>query len=384
MFNKYEGFIYFHIFGILQRIMNRLILRSGHHLLAPSSKLSVLRASLYSDAFLCLDVTRNNISKQKLLVTDPSQVKEKIKSEFQQSGVRNIFNEEINRLLYFSVTTEDMDFSRKIIVAQLQDSLHCLDLENLYYKLQLFFEMCHINNIPWEAIKCWNEPEVRACIMYKKRIVRTFLDLLFENELYQELLEEFNRDPEGYSKLPGQSPLVLAAMSYYKIGCRESLKEGLKLMNLMDPARLSRSRAVNAVSLLAFNLGEYSLAQSLLMKQRKLQVQERLKHTSFNDNLQVLVLVKTGKLQEAVRQFRLSFLPTSSVISRRVYYCVVSELLTAVRESQDEQLYRELMKMVLVIEKSDQVFVSNESLEEGIMRTIDIFRPELMNNNKHK
>ena len=115
------------------------------------------------------------------------------------------------------------------------------------------------------------------------------------------------------------------------------------------------------------------------MKQRKMQVQERLKHTSFNDNLQVLVLVKTGKLEEAVRQFRLCFLPTSSGSSRRVHYCVVSELLTAVRESQDEELYRELMKMVLVIEKSDQVFVSNESLEDGIMKTIDV-----VINNKHK
>ena len=331
-----------------------------------------MRASLYSDAFLCLDVTRNNISKQKLLVTDPGQVKDKIKSEFQQTGLRNIFNEEIKRLLYFSTTAEDLDFSRKLIVAQLQDSLHSLDLHNLYYKLQLFFDMCQINNLPWEAIKCWNEPEVRACIMYKKRIVRCYFDLLFENGMYPELLEEFNRDPEGYANLPGQSPLVLAALSYYKIGGRDSLKEGLKLINLVDPARHSKSRAVNAVSLLAYNLGEYSLAESLLVKQRKMQLQERWKHTSFSDSLQVLLLVKTGKLEDAVTQFRLSFLPTSPESLRRVHYCVVSELLSAVRESQDEQLYREVMKMVLVIEKADQVFISNESLEDGIMKTIDI------------
>ena len=192
--------------------------------------------------------------------------------------------------------------------------------------------------------------------------------------MHVELLEEFNRDPEGYSKLPGQPPLILAALSYYKIGDRESLKEGLKLTHLVDPARFSRSKTVNAVCLLAYNLGEYSVAQSLLMKQRKVQLQERRKHSAFNDGLQVLVLVNTGKLEEAVRQFRLSFLPTSSESSRTVHYCVVSELLTAVRESQDEQLYRELMKMVLVIEKSDLVFLNNESLEDRIMRTIDVIK----------
>lgn len=362
--------------------MNRLVLKSRHHLFSPTSKLSVMRASIYSDAFLSLDVTRNKISKQKLLVADPNQVKEAIKSEFQQTGLKNIFNEEINRLLYFSTTAEDINFSREIIVAQLRDSLHCLDIDNLYYKLQLFFEMCHINNLPLEAIACWNEPEVRASIMYKKRILRGFLDLLFKNEMYHELLEEFNRDPEGYSKLAGQSALVLAALSCYKLGDKESLREGLKLMNLVDPARLSRSKAVNAVSLLAFNLGEYSLAQSLLMKQRKMQVQEKKKHSAFNDSLHVLLLVKTGKLEEAVLQFRLSFLPTSSSESPRlVYYFLVSELLAAVRESQDELLYREAMKMVLVIEKSDLVFISHETLEDVVLKTVDRLEK---NSGKHK
>ena len=347
--------------------MNQLILRS--------SKLSVLmlRAPLYSDAFLGLESTKNNISKQKLLVTDPSTVKEKLKSEFQNNKLRNIFSEEINRLLYFSTTAEDLDFCREIIVAQLKDSLYCLDLTNLQYQLQLFYDMCQINNLPREANKCWNEPEVRVFMSSssnRRRIARLFFDLLFENEMYQELLEEFNRDPEGYSKLPGQPPLILAALSYYKIGDREALKEGLKLTNLVDPARFSRSKAVNAVCLLAYNLGEYSVAQSLLKKQRKVQVQERRKHSAFNDGLEVLVLVNTGKLEEAVRQFRLSFLPTSQQ-SLRVHYCVVSELLTAVRASQDEKLYREVMKMVLVIEKSDQIFLTNHSLEDGIMKTID-------------
>ena len=361
--------------------MNRLILRTRHRLFASSSKLSVLRAPLYSDALLGLESTRNNISKQKLLVTDPSQVKEKLKSEFENNGLRNIFNEEINRLLYFSNSAEDMDFCRRIIVAQLEDSLYCLDLTNLQYQLQLFFDMCQLNNLPREAKQCWNEPGVRVFLSSssnRRRVVRLFFDLLFENQMHQELLEEFNRDPEGYSKLPGQPPLILTALSYYKIGDRESLKEGLKLTHLVDPARFSRSKTVNAVCLLAYNLGEYSVAQSLLMKQRKAQLQERRKHSAFNDGLQVLVLVKTGKLEEAVRHFRLSFLPTSSQ-SLQLHYCVVSGLLAAVRENQDEKLYREVMKMVLVIEKSDQIFLTNHSLEDGIMKTIDVF-----NNDRQK
>ena len=356
--------------------MNRLILRSWHHIFAPSSKISLLRAPLYSEAFLGLDSTRNNISKQKLIVTDPSQVKEKVKSEFQNTGLRNIFNEEINRLLYFSTTAEDMDFCRRIIVAQLQDSLYCLDITNIQYQLQLFYDMCHINNLPVEARKLWNEPEVRifvSSIANRKRIVRLFFDLLFKNEMHQELLEEFNRDPEGYSKLPGQPNLNLAALSYYKIGDRESLKEGLKLTNLVDPPKFSKSKSVKAVCLLAFNLGEYSVAQSLLTRQRKVQVQERRRHSAFNDGLQVLVLVKTGKLEEAVRHFRLSFLPTSHQ-SLRVHYCVVSDLLSAVRESQDEKLYREVVKMVLVIEKSDKIFLNNYSLEEELMKSIEYER----------
>ena len=70
-------------------------------------------------------------------------------------------------------------------------------------------------------------------------------------------------------------------------------------------------------------------------------------------------------------KFRIHFLPTSPRDKLTVYYCVVKDLLMAVKEKDDEELYKEVMKMVLFIEKSEQVYLSNQSLEEDLFRTVE-------------
>ena len=354
----------------VSRLLSRSRLSSSPSL---RTVLSTQRASLYSDAFNRLDMTKSKVAKANLLVSDQSEAKAKLKKEYLDNGLRNIFNEEIQRLILLSSQEEDLEFCQKVVCDQLQDNLHSLDLTNLNYNLMLFFDMCHIINSPGPARKCWSQSEVRSILeslRSRRRIHRVYFHLLYKNEMYGDLLEEFQLQPEDLSKLPGQAPLVLALVSLYKIGSRASLEEGLKLVPLVDPAKLSSSRGVKAVSLLAYNLGEYSIAQSLLTKQMKMRVQERRKFSSFNDSLHVLLLIATGKLSEAVTKFRIHFLPTSPKDKLRLNYCVVGDLLTAVKDN--EELYKEVMKMVLFIEKSEQVFLSNLSLEDELLKTMDV------------
>ena len=375
------------MFGLYFRDMvwlitiNRFLTRSPVFF-SPSLRLSALgssaflapRASLYSDTFQGFDLTRSRVAKANLLVSDQSEVKAKMKAEYLENGLKNIFNEEIQRLLLLSSSAEDLELCLSVICGQLQDNLHSLDYTNLSYNLQLFFEMCHIINTPEPAMKCWNEPEMRLILKSlksRKRVERMFFDLLFKNEMYRELVDEFQVQPDQYSNLPGQAPLVLALLSLYKIGTRASLEEGLKLVPLVEQSKLSRSRSIKAMCLLAYNLGEHSVAHSLLTKQMKMRFEEKRKFSSFNDSLHVQILIATGKLSEAVTKFRIHFLPTSPRDKLTVYYCVVKDLLMAVKEKDDEELYKEVMKMVLFIEKSEQVYLSNQSLEEDLFRIVE-------------
>ena len=339
---------------------------------------TVPSASLYSDRFMNLDQTKKKIEKIKLVISDQSQAKEKIKAEYSTNGIKNIFNEEIYRMLLISNTSEDMEFCRKVLTAQLQDSLHSLDYPSLSYKYQLFFDLCHINNLPQVAIKCWNQPEVRAflpSLRNRKWIIKPFFDLLFENQLYRELLEEFGRETEYYSNTPGQCPLVLASLAHYRIGSRDSLEELIKLIPLVERSRLSKSRVLKAASLLAYNLGELAVAHSVLARQMRTRVQERRKFSPFADSLNIKLLIATGKLEEAVTLFRVHFLPTCPQDRLSVHYCLVRDLLAAVKK-EDGNLCREVMEMVLIIENSDQVFLNNHSLEDELFGTIDVVRKD--------
>ena len=102
------------------------------------------------------------------------------------------------------------------------------------------------------------------------------------------------------------------------------------------------------------------LAHNLVRKQKK--------HV-FNEHLELLILIKSGRLEEAVTFFKAQKVPKPQY-QRTIYilYDVVEELLKAVKESRNEELLKDVMGAIAIIDKSQLVVIKSEKLEDILMQ----------------
>ena len=69
--------------------------------------------------------------------------------------------------------------------------------------------MCYFLNHVNPARSFWNDPKVKETMIAEnsKSMSRLYFDLLFNNECYNEILEEFDKNPDCFNK--NQDCLVL-------------------------------------------------------------------------------------------------------------------------------------------------------------------------------
>ena len=101
-------------------------------------------------------------------------------------------------------------------------------------------------------------------------------------------------------------------------------------------------------------------------------MKRRRKWPLFYNNLELLILLKAGRLEEAVTFSRAFFSPKPQLHRPRrvVLSAVVEELVKTVTESGDMELVPEVMEIVEGLERDDAVTVWSQTLEDLMMMPI--------------
>jgi len=331
--------------------------------LTHSSPINVFDKNICSDVYLGIDITAAQVSKQKLLTMEPAVFKEKLKADFEESGLRSIFSEDVKKFIILGETKEDFDLALNLLIEGFNPIVLRLEQfsDSGLKNLVLYFRMCYLKNLPSQAIAGRNNLALKSSTLMEnnKSINKLYFDLLFKNNLHQEVLNEFLTNKEHYLK---QSiPTTIAFLSCYKLGTRESLKQSASMLVLATKLNMRVSHICSkSVALLSYNLEEYALAHDIIRKYGS---------SIFHTTLELMVLTATGRLDEAVLLFRVKMLPKyPAEKNREVFYCGVAKLMVAVKESGDKEMLKEVMEMVIAMDET--VTVRNETLEDIILMPI--------------
>ena len=351
------------------RLVSSIIPRQSLIPRLPSSSCSAATSlssrTLFSDSFHKMHTFLDSVSKLKLMIQDPPAYKSKVLENFRATGLQNIFDEEISNTVALSENEEDLRSCKELLVAIYGNSLRMGDKESkdkMYLALVNFFKLCKLFNSVDVAVEMWKNETVQQSMLLQnsKTISRLYIDLMFENGRYQDIVDEYLKSPDHLAKFEFMYALV--PLSCYKIGTREALETALNVLHLMKKDKIQTSRGPKAAALLAYNLNENVIAHNLLRKQGK--------HI-FNEHLEILLLLQADKLQEAVTYFKANKVPHPHYKRHiTILYDVVVEMIRKVRESGDEALLNDVMNMVTIIDKSDITVVKNTKLEDILLEPL--------------
>ena len=123
----------------------------------------IFRRNYFSDTYLNLDVTMASINQERLLVSDPASLKKSVQANFDKNGIKNIFSEDIVKLLALSDSPNDLDLALELLKASVQEDLRFVDFSgDLQSYVTRYFEVCHIQNLPEDATRAWNDPDLQS------------------------------------------------------------------------------------------------------------------------------------------------------------------------------------------------------------------------------
>ena len=95
----------------------------------------------------------------------------------------------------------------------------------------------------------------------------------------------------------------------------------------------------------------------------------------FYNNLEILILAGAGRPAEALRLIRTHFVPKThlpSDVKRTIVNQTAEELVKSVMKTQDRNMMQELKTLLEFFEKTDQVEVMSNTLEEYLLAPIDL------------
>ena len=95
----------------------------------------------------------------------------------------------------------------------------------------------------------------------------------------------------------------------------------------------------------------------------------------FYKNLEILILAKADRPAEALRLTRTYFVPKShlsSNVKSTMVNQTAEELVKSVMKTKDQEMLQELKSLLEFFENTDQVEVMSKSLEEYLLKPIDL------------
>ncbi|RZC36568.1 pentatricopeptide repeat-containing protein 2, mitochondrial-like [Asbolus verrucosus] len=333
--------------------------------------LSQSTRSLYAKATLGLDTfvqQKQQIRQQMGNIEE--KFKEKMNTFATEDSKNMIFTEDLKNMIYLAEADDDFDLIIKMM-KKFNGQNKQLRFGNFVFG-PVVMRLFHIYNKPELALECFNSPQLEG--FFDQLITyQILLDLLYENEKYEEMLRVFetiqSRQLEA-TKYP-RNAVVLAMAACYKLNSQESLDYALKLWKqLGDAGHFPMRRATTFCAGLALNQGKPEAAMEILAAVRK------PNYVTIR-NLKVRALSEIGRLDEAIVILK-------SVISEDVpgnvphtfNRDVMERVKSAVLKMDNPDVSLEFNRLETLFEK--QGHVSNSTLDEQLCAEIQ--QPPVMHN----
>ena len=284
-----------------------------------------IKRNLFSDVDHRLDDFRKHVERNKLLMHDVDELRNFVDSSFSKSGIKNIFIEELRNVLLLSDTENHLSNIFPVIVEFLKDNYR-LAVEEKTELLSIFIAQSIIHQSIALARSIWNLEDAKnykSINAYKK-----YYTFLYEQEYYEEIVRDFERDNSTKIEMKNSSFVVVVA-SLCKIGNESALNKLSELMfsNELSLARhemgagneksggedslnkLSESisspkcgfhecetRTVCMYAWLALKLENYGLAYDIMNKCAV--------KTSLTENILLSIFTESGRLNDAMLYLR--------------------------------------------------------------------------------
>jgi len=324
--------------------------------------------NLFSDAFHLVDITEKDIFKVKAVTKDSLAFKDEIRSSFNKSEKTK--TNDLVKFLLLSEGEKDLNFALALLNRAISENLRILGYsEKTFDLIWLYLRVCYIQNLPLQATQAWNDPVIRSTnyAQDRARLSRLYFDLLFNNNMFQDVLDTFNRD---FARLVSKFDCVkLTCLACYKLNTTAALKEGLQI--LAHPSCVidtPSNRSYQALALLAYNLKEFNIAYDLLAKYGSTNMNDRKKRDDpmFPRALMLMVLADLGWLEEAIMLLETS--GSRYDRKKKFSYFAVEKVLEAAQNSGNNQAVRKIKNMNLLPYHAGLVF--EDGLEQMLMKEI--------------
>jgi len=308
-----------------------------------------------------LEVVKELTLKKQTQMEGAEQFKTSLTKHFNESGLKNIIHKDIDQYLLLAKSKEEMKETANMLAALLYDHLR-FDAKLMPPILILFFKKCYLLNCVDEAKNLWDLNLMRFGTNVNGKLMRLYLDILHSNGCYQDVLDAFDKSKFLFTDdIRGLQCLSLVINSCYRIGTKESLKKSIEEVFLIKEGK-HQLDDLKFIAMHAFNLKEYDLS---MMFVKKLQDQTSTKHP-FHRDLELMIQIRTGKLQEAVAKLRSNFSLGGGCEGKGlILYPIVQELVQEVKMYDDGgKLLKELLTIVAAIDSETQKKIVNRSLDD--------------------
>ncbi|XP_050505782.1 pentatricopeptide repeat-containing protein 2, mitochondrial-like [Diabrotica virgifera virgifera] len=219
--------------------------------------------------------------------------KEKMFEFSQDEGKHMVFTEDLKNMIHLSKDEKDLDLVVKMIKKFNKQNKELRFGSFVFGPVVL--RLFHHYNRPDLALECFKSDELSG---FFDQIIsyQILLDLLYENQMYQEILDcaDFIKDKQMEGMKYPRNVVVLAMAACYKLNSKESLEYALKLwQDLKDIGHFPMRRACTFCAGIAYNQGNPGIALEILTSAKN------QNYTTVR-NLKVACLASVGRVENAI------------------------------------------------------------------------------------
>ena len=324
---------------------------------------------------------RNDIRKK---IIGVEEYYEGIKSRFSKKESQNIRYQEVDGLLYLVENEAHLQLCLDILLAVMNKDYYLSDVpfggktevwkrnrENIEYHkfISIYLNQCLLLNAVSMAKKMGQEIQVGG------NSIKRYFQVLYNNECYHDILNDIARYelyPEEYGQSEGRNSIItlfqVAALA--KIGTYQSLIEISYFAHRLDRNTYKNMRSKVMYSWLAFNLGDYNMALTILEKMK------RKASNKYVFNLELAILIECKCVSDAIRAVKTLI---ASIEKRKVKknwdtnsLDVCSDTMMKLISLTKEKVEHRTLEVTMLGEHlGDLQVITDFSLEEMIFEPID-------------
>ncbi|XP_018324120.1 pentatricopeptide repeat-containing protein 2, mitochondrial [Agrilus planipennis] len=356
--------------NVLQVVL-RSSLRNSRNIGIAQFRLENIR-TLFSAANLGIDKfieVRENVRRQ--LGDISSKFKDKMQQYSNESSTSMIFTEDLKNMIYLTNNDEDVQ-----IVAQMMKKFNQQNKQLRFGNFifgPVVMRMFHVLNKPEEAISCFKSAELQG-FFDQLMSYQILLDLLYENQKFNEMLEIFKSIQEKQLqgiKFPKNS-VVLVLAACYRLNTPESYDYAAKLwQELNEVGHQSMRRAITFFAGLALNQGHPEQAIEIISSCNN------QNYTTIR-NIKVSALCDLGRVEDCIPLIK-SVLNTDTPSQNTVQTFnkdVIEKVKAAIEKSNSDELKSEMNRIEKFLQEEGHI--SQLTLDEQLCS--EISTPRLQRN----